>query len=66
MSQASLATKASAILQIRHPLVGAIGGVTAALENLKTNPQLSERFLQLALQKFHCVLDQIELETKRK
>ena len=51
---------------IRHPMVNAIGGINAAIEHLSANPQLAEKLLRLALQKFGFVLEQIEREGKEK
>ncbi len=46
--------------KVRHPLVSAIGGVSAALEYLPSDPKLSERLLKLALEKLSTILDQTE------
>lgn len=54
------------INKIRHPLVNGIGGISAALENIKTNPDLAERLLQLALEKFRSLLETLDKEGKRK
>ncbi len=54
------------IEKIRHPLVNAVGGMNAAIENLQVNPTLAERLLKLSLEKFQTVLEVLDKEANAK
>jgi hypothetical protein len=41
----------------KHSIVSIIGGVSAAIEHMPSNPQLSERLLKLAMQKLSALVD---------